>query len=287
MAEKKHQEEDRGESAPLWIISFADLVTLMLSFFVILAAGNPQDVKADPDFAEIIAAVKQAFRYLPPADSNDPVDIQILMNKLKGQKGRGGEGKRGDAFQDNEGAIGRYDQVTTVRTGTQVTMGGQVPFDKESARLNEEAVLKLKQVAARVKGHTNIFVIKGHTSRDEEQALAGTGRDLAYERACAAASKLASLGLTQESLRVQSCRDYEPLKVGAYSEAEQALNRRVELIATESLISEVRGPKGDTGQKSTAYTPASQASPTSARQDQPSPGTQLPDGARGADNIQG
>ena len=133
-----------------------------------------------------------------------------------------GPARRGDAYQDSEGAIGRHDQVTTVRTGTQMTMGGQIAFDKDSAELSEEAVLKLKQITERVKGHTNIFVVKGHSSKDEEQALVGTGHDLAYDRACAAASKLTSLGLGRESLRVQSCRDYEPLKIGAYSEAEQA-----------------------------------------------------------------
>lgn len=259
MLHKKKHEESHEEG---WIVSFADLMCLMMSFFVIMAAGNPKDVKMDPEFAEVVAAIKQAFHYLPPAASNDPVDLQILLNQLKSQKGRGGDGKKGDAFNDNEGAIGRYDQITTVRTGTQITMGGQISFERDSAELTAEGALRLSQVAQRVKGHTNIFVIKGHTSKDEEQALAGTGRDLGYERAGAAIARLVSLGLGREYLRVQSCRDYEPLKEAAYSQAEQALNRRVEIVATESLISEVRGPKGDTGQKKPPRgAPASQAAP--------------------------
>ncbi len=92
-----------------------------------------------------------------------------------------------------------------------------------------------------MKGHTNIFVVKGHTSADEEHALAGTGRDVAYERACAVVDRLHALGVRRQSLRAESCRDYEPLKRRAYSEAEQAVNRRAEIIATESLVSDVRG----------------------------------------------
>ncbi len=84
--QKKHHEEEQGEG---WIVSFADLMTLMMSFFVIMAAGNPQDAKIDPDFKEIIAAVKEAFNYLPPADSNDPVDLQILMNQTSQSEGPG------------------------------------------------------------------------------------------------------------------------------------------------------------------------------------------------------
>jgi len=169
-----------------------------------------------------------------------------------------------------------------VREGTQVTMGGQIPFEKNSVELTEEALLKLRQIAERLKGHTNIFVIKGHTSKDEEQALAGSGQDLAYERACAAAGKLASLGLNRESLRAQSCRDYEPLKEGAYSDAEQALNRRIEIVATESLLSEVRGPKGDTGQKKTPRVPTSQAI-AKASTSQPAAREQAPQATAQAD----
>jgi flagellar motor protein MotB len=235
---KKHHEEGHEEG---WIVSFADLMCLMMSFFVIMAAGNPQDAKIDPEFKEIIAAVKQAFNYLPPADSSDPVDLQILMNQLKSQKGRGGAGKKGDAYQDTEGAVGRHDQVQTIRVGTQTTIGTQIPFDYVSTGLTEEAVVMLTQIAQQMKGHTNIFVIKGHTSADEEHSLVESGRDLGYERARAVAEKLRALGLGKQSLRVQSCRDYEPLKQGAYTDAEQATNRRAEIIATESLVSEVRG----------------------------------------------
>ncbi|MGA2093982.1 MAG: flagellar motor protein MotB, partial [Sedimentisphaerales bacterium] len=37
MAEKgKPQEEESGEGAPIWIISFADMISLLMAFFVML-----------------------------------------------------------------------------------------------------------------------------------------------------------------------------------------------------------------------------------------------------------
>lgn len=239
MAHKKKQHQEvHGEG---WIVSFADLMCLMMSFFVIMSAGNPKDVKMDPEFAEIVAAIKQAFHYLPPSDSTDPVDVQILLNQLKSQKGRGGAGKRGDAHDHSEGAVGKYDQVSTVRMGSQITMGGYIRFARGSSDLRPESVRVLQQIAEKVRGHTNIFVIKGHTSRDEEHELADSGRDLAYERAVRVVEQLVQLGLSREALRVQSCRAYEPVKEAAYSDEEIAVNRRVEIIATESLIHEFRG----------------------------------------------
>ena len=38
MKKKAAAAEPAGESAPMWIVSFADLVTLMMSFFVVLYA---------------------------------------------------------------------------------------------------------------------------------------------------------------------------------------------------------------------------------------------------------
>ncbi len=246
MAEKKkkHEEESSGESAPIWVVSFADLVTLMMSFFVILAAGNPKDVVYDPEFAEIVAAIKKAFKYLPPADSKDPVDLIILrqLSKLKKNKGEDGHtGKPGESHRKIEGMSGRNEMVTTIRTGTQTTIGSVIPFARNSSKLYPDSIPILENIAKQIKGHTNVFVVKGHTSRDEEYALRNTGRDLAYERAKAVVNELVKLGVPRQALRVQSCRDFEPLKQGAYTEVSRAANRRVEVIATEALISEYQG----------------------------------------------
>ncbi|MGB9623650.1 MAG: OmpA/MotB family protein [Phycisphaerae bacterium] len=235
-------EEEKGESAPLWIISFADLVTLMLSFFVILAAGNNKKAEEiDPNMTELAAAIRTAFKYLPPVNSKDPVDMQILLNSLKNQRGKGGAGSKGEARRPLEGAVGLDDRVTTIRTGTQSTMGGAIPFERDSAEIPATAVPTLNQILSAMRGHTNVFVVKGHTSRDEEYRLRGSDRDLAYERANAVIARLISMGVAKETLRAQSCRDYEPRVERAYSEAAHAMNRRVEVIATEELVSELRG----------------------------------------------
>ena len=244
------EHEEAGESAPLWMISFADLVVLLMSFFVIISVGNTRSVEYDPEFAQIIAAIKKAFGYIPPADSTDPVDLAILHGFIKMQKQRKGpgggtnDGNAGESRTRVEGVEGRFSEVTTVREGKLLTVGGAIPFDKESSDLTPDSVPILVDIARKIGGHTNVFMVKGHTSRDEEYHLRGSGQNLSFERAKAVFDRLIALGVERESLRVEICWDTEPLKEGTYSEMALAANRRVEVVAPNrwSPTSRASGP---------------------------------------------
>ena len=85
---KKHEE---CEECPEWIFTFADLVMLMMGFFVILWVLKPAPGKADtPDANEewikLAAKIREAFDYLPDPTSKDPVDQQMLLQKLQNMK---------------------------------------------------------------------------------------------------------------------------------------------------------------------------------------------------------
>ncbi|OHB56485.1 MAG: hypothetical protein A2Y07_09170 [Planctomycetes bacterium GWF2_50_10] len=60
MAKHKKQaaeEEGGGESAPLWIISFADMISLLMAFFVMLSSFSTYGPKAKADLKNIANAV--------------------------------------------------------------------------------------------------------------------------------------------------------------------------------------------------------------------------------------
>src|SRR4051812_37115087 len=110
------------EECPEWIFTFADLVMLMMGFFVILwvlkppAAKDGEPPKALP--VDTLAEIKQAFGYAPDPNSNDPVD-RYLMNKLymKRPKGPVDGGKTTQEKQGNEGS---EPEVQSIRPGKQV-----------------------------------------------------------------------------------------------------------------------------------------------------------------------
>ena len=62
------------EECPEWIFTFADLVMLMMGFFVILWVLKPSPSpkaaeSANQDWVKVAAAIRDAFGYVPKAGS--------------------------------------------------------------------------------------------------------------------------------------------------------------------------------------------------------------------------
>src|SRR5712672_206903 len=85
------------EECPEWIFTFADLVMLMMGFFVILwvlkpnpgKAQNEEQAKAQEEaWLETVGDVRGAFGYMPNPSSSDPVDKKMIEMRQR-QNGRG------------------------------------------------------------------------------------------------------------------------------------------------------------------------------------------------------
>ena len=90
------------EECPEWIFTFADLVMLMMGFFVILwvlkPSPNPKGGASDDDYqVKVYAAIRDAFGYVPNPNSKDPVDMKMMMEKFESLKiPSGSEDGRGE-----------------------------------------------------------------------------------------------------------------------------------------------------------------------------------------------
>jgi len=244
--EKKHQEEEHGESAPLWIISFADLVTLMLSFFVILAAANPKEsgTGSDPGLAKLAAAIRAAFDDLSPEEAaalspNTP--IEDLLRQFEALARKVNPKFRGDSSE--KGIYGENFRVRRLRDGMEISMGGPVFFEPFSAEMNPEAKEAVSQIGQMLKGHRNMIEVRGHAGDEPPPAdwKFSDAVELSYLRARRVADDLIRLGTNPRTIRITAVGPNEPLARNPDQPAQRADNRRVEIIIRESLLDDYTG----------------------------------------------
>jgi len=234
------------EECPEWIFTFADLVMLMMGFFVILWVLKPDPGKkgeseSDDYVVKIAASIRGGFGYVPNPTSRDPVDMQMIINGMS-KTHPPGEGKKGKTDNEPKGAVGTEQEVTNIRPSDHATEGGKMLFDRGSFVLTDKMKAELDAVADVVRGHRNIVMVKGHTSLDDlpEGATDEQKMDLSLKRAQAASDYLQQKGVEAKILRVQGCATFEPLTQRQYTPDSQALNRRVEVEATNTLADDTQ-----------------------------------------------
>jgi flagellar motor protein MotB len=220
------------EECPEWIFTFADLVMLMMGFFVILwvlkpnpgKSGSNQD-DAKQELYKLEGEIRKGFGYMPSPSSTDPVDrvmreVQMRLN---------GPGEKGKSQLERKGSEGTEDEVTAIRLSKQATVGGRLLFAIGDAEIGADLGKTLDEVAELIRGHRNIVMVKGHTGLDDfpENATTQQKMDLSLKRAQHVADYL---------VRVQGCSTFEPVIQRAYTAEGRASNRRVEVEATATLV---------------------------------------------------
>jgi flagellar motor protein MotB len=236
------------EECPEWIFTLADLIMCMMGLFVILWVLKPSTKPTKPEEArvltdnynETLAEIRGGFGWEPDPHSADPVDQVAIRRRLH----VAGKGDGGKTTIKSDGAHGTDTEVTAVRPSKDVTVGGRLLFARGDATLSKDVKGILDQVVEQIRGHRNISLVKGHTGADDlpETATAQEKMDLSIRRAQAVANYLISKGVAPEVLRVQGCSTFEPVKERAYTADLKAMNRRVEVEATATIVSELQDP---------------------------------------------
>jgi len=234
------------EECPEWIFTFADLVMLMMGFFVILwvlkpPAGKSGEGEDNAHLVEVVAAIRGAFGHIPDPTSKDPIDIEMIYHNIERMKmdNSPGEGAINHRQKTPEGPD---EEVTAIRNSEFATDGGKLTFDPGSAVLSPDARQALTNIAQIVRGHRNVVMVKGHASLDDFPADTAPAKlmQLSIQRAQAAADLLISQGVAPALLRVQGCSTFEPVVEHEYTPEALRANRRVEVEATATLVEDLQ-----------------------------------------------
>lgn len=224
MAEEEVKKEEAG-GAPKWMCTFADLMSLLLCFFVLLLSFSTMDVIK---FKQVAGSMKEAFgmqkevkvmempsgqQMLSQQFQTVPLDVQVMLQEIVEK-------------QVEAGII----DVEHSPEGMTLRVKGEVAFDFGSARINpsfKEILDDLAEVLVKTEMH---FEVGGHTDNVpiREGGVFSSNYDLSARRAVAVVEYWRSTKKIEAAkLSAVGYADGVPL-AGNETEAGRARNRRVE-----------------------------------------------------------
>ena len=226
-------EEGGGEEgAPAWMATFADLMSLLLTFFVLLLSFSTMD---SIKFMGMVGSVRYAFgvkdeqhgRFVGLDDDilrmedGHPEERQVLDNlakKLKKSLSRSGLNSEGVA-------------VSVGIDGVRLRVPGDLLFSGGTSVVSPRAFSFLDDVAVRTRTGSWEIKVEGHADRvgNSRSAFLDNWR-LSADRAIATVEYLAQAGrVPRKQLSVASFGDTRPLTTNKTEEGRKK-NRRVELL---------------------------------------------------------
>lgn len=233
----KKRAKKQPAGAPEWMVTFGDLMALLLTFFILIQMFS--ELKRDYEFQRVITAVKEAFGYsggIGVLPVRDP-PLRSIIEQLEHMALESNE--ETDVSQSpDEGVDGPHMRVTRVREGLMFTIGGPSTFDEFSAEIKPAVAEQLTKLASMVRGRNNKIEIRGHAGlklippdlkwRDLD--------DLSYERAKNVRDILLENGIRDRVIRMQAVGAREPIQPRSSDPNSVQENRRVDVVLTEELV---------------------------------------------------
>ena len=256
---KKHAEHANHER---WLVSYADFITLLFAFFVVMfAASNSDEKKA----GQIAQAVQVAFRELaifspsgkvvpldddgglagaPPrafgttvspfseiTQVNDPSFTELRMQL---------EAMLTDAVQKEMIRI-REDS-----RGIVLSLAEAGFFDSGSAAINPQGLMVLETIAGKLKDVPQDLRVEGHTDNTPiHTAKFPSNWELSTARATNVLQYLIMVAkFPPERLSAVGYGEYRPAGSNATAQG-RAANRRVDLVIIGSSAGKLEAPKGE------------------------------------------
>jgi len=228
----------RQEGAPAWTITFADMMALLLCFFILLQMFS--ELKRDREYQRVANAVKAAFGFTGQVGilPTDDVPLQSMIQALDTVTARRDEVEPNRSHVQDEGPSGPQAKVRSVPAGLQFTLGGPAMFGPGSADLTAEGRQAVKELVPLLAGRRNRIVVRGHAANKylSPSAPWKSLDELSFHRAMAVRAILVENGLEDRLFRMEAVGAREPINPRAYREAELADHRRVDIVLTEDLL---------------------------------------------------
>lgn len=257
---KKHEEESEGNSER-WLLTYSDMITLLLALFIILYSMSTVDAKKVAQMAENLGvALNNA-----PASSAVAGKTGTAAGTGAGA-GKGGVGAEKDALDEIYSILNTYidqnhlqNQIALVNTDTYVKIHLKdllmfVPDSPNMLPSSDPVMHEIQEAISQVYDRVDHITISGHTADVGPHTTAGdqVSWRLSTERAVTVLNKLIGYGLQEDKLSIEGYAHFSPV-ANNNTEEGRAKNRRVEITIYKNPT------------ETSASSVASSAAPSSAR----------------------
>ncbi len=238
MAKKPMLEDEGMPGAPFWMTTYGDMVTLLLTFFILMFSMSSIDAQKFREARDSligalgsgvlpssVGVVGEASTATGTAGiSRERIDMLASMERIA------------EIFQEEA-----LEELTTVQvTGPGeilVRMGDELLFDPGESELKPQARRVLERVGNSVIGKTETINVEGHTDNIPINTPEFPSNwELSAARALQVVRLLEDIGVPPEQLAPVGRSQYKPVAPNDTPE-NRAKNRRVELWITWSNVS--------------------------------------------------
>ncbi len=232
MAKKRKKPPPQG--VPEWVVTYGDLMSLLLCVFILLAAFS--ELKQERDYQDVVRSIQEAFGYQGGIGKTRVEDVPFnTVDTLDTDNSEASEKPFISAETTTESIAGRQESTNVINEGLRFTVGASLTFDEGSYALTPRVQRQLRdEVGPALRGHRVKIEVRGHAWGAEDQISGLDFYDLSYRRAKAVMDYLVGeVGLDPRLMELEAKADGEPMVAARGPGAAAASNRRVQVIRTE------------------------------------------------------
>ena len=207
-------EEEEGIAIPEWVVTFGDMMSLLLTFFIMLVSMS--EIKEEEKYQAMVDSVRKQFGHdlatnSPVPGRARPRNSPISKLATVGRQSRQNIMKGGNPVK---APSGDHPRVMIVPSGEKTGIGSVIFFDADQANLTPFHIEQLLITVSILEGKPQKIEVRGHTSRRPVDPNSGFSDnwDLAYQRSRNTMQFLIKNGIQSDRIRMSVAGPNEPIK---------------------------------------------------------------------------
>lgn len=250
-------DEEKAEGAPAWMATFADMVTLLMCFFVLLFAMSSTQ---EESFKELIKSLRSALgvQQVPEAGTREglmmqDMPVEEVKTEAVDEAGAMVQKEIDEIVSDVRelvmfNQLGGLVKVEGNETGATITISDMVLFAVGESHMKEEGLRIMRKIADVLSQFRYMIKIVGHTDNSPINTVRFPSNwELSAARASEVVRFLAENGIDPKLMAAVGYSEYHPIASNDTDKG-RAQNRRVEIVYERQSIMETVAGKAETSE---------------------------------------